>query len=79
MLGKKLGHKDCVLTVLKDVQNGVLRQPRLQFLSPWFDADELLAQERLSNTLKLSKDEKATLDAAASALHGIVQWTLSGS
>jgi hypothetical protein len=27
----------------------------------------------LSNTLRLSKDEKATLDAAASALHGIVQ------
>jgi hypothetical protein len=73
LLGKKFGQKDYVLTVLKDVQNEVLRQPRLQFLYPWFDADELLAQERLSNTIKLSKDEKATLDAAASALHGIVQ------
>lgn len=73
LLGKKFGQKDYVLTVLKDVQNEVLRQPRLQFLFPWFDADELLAQERLSNTIKLSKDEKATLDAAASALHGIVQ------
>jgi hypothetical protein len=73
LLGKKFGQKDYVLTILKDVQNEVLRQPRLQFLYPWFDADELLAQERLSNTIKLSKDEKATLDAAASALHGIVQ------
>ena len=73
LLGKKFGQKDYVLTVLKDVQNEVLRQPRLQFLYPWFDADELLAQERLSNTIRLSKDEKTTLDAAASALHGIVQ------
>ena len=73
LLGKRFGQKDYILTVLKDVQNEVLRQPRLQFLYPWFDADELLAQERLSNTLRLSKDEKATLDAAASALHGIVQ------
>lgn len=73
LLGKKFGQKDYVLTILKDVQNEVLRQPRLQFLYPWFDADELLAQERLSNTIRLSKDEKATLDAAASALHGIVQ------
>ncbi len=54
LLGKKFGQKDYVLTVLKDVQNEVLRQPRLQFLYPWFDADELLAQERLSNTIKLS-------------------------
>lgn len=73
LLGKKFGQKDYVLTILKDVQNEVLRQPRLQFLYPWFDADELLEQERLSNTIKLSKDEKATLAAAASALHGIVQ------
>lgn len=73
LLGKKFGQKDYLLTVLKDVQNEVLRQPRLQFLYPWFDADELLAQERLSNTIRLSRDEKATLDAAASALHGIVQ------
>lgn len=73
LLGKKFGQKDYVLTILKDVQKEVLRQPRLQFLYPWFDADEMVAQERLSNTIKLSKDEKATLDAAASALHGIVQ------
>jgi hypothetical protein len=73
LLGKKFGQKDYVLTVLKDVQNEVLRQPRLQFLYPWFDADETVALERLSNTIRLSKDEKATLDAAASALHGIVQ------
>ncbi len=73
LLGKKFGQKNYVLTILKDVQNEVLRQPRLQFLYPWFDADEWLAQERLSNTIRLSKDERSTLDAAASVLHGVVQ------
>lgn len=76
LLGKKFGQKSYVLTVLKDVQNEVQRQPRLKFLYPWFDANETLAHERWSNTVRLSKDEKATLDAAASVLHGVVQMDL---
>lgn len=72
LLGKKFGQKDYVLTVLRDVEDEVQRSPRLRHDYPWFDAASL-ANERLAHSLRLSAQEKATLAAAASVLHGLVQ------
>ena len=72
LLGKKFGLKDYVLTILRDVEDEVQRSPRLRHDYPWFDM-ATLATERLAQTPKLSAEEKATLAAAASVLHGLVQ------
>lgn len=72
LLGKKFGQKDYVLTILRDVEDEVQRSPRLRHDYPWFDA-ATLATERLAHTPRLSVQEKATLAAAASVLHGLVQ------
>lgn len=72
LLGKKFGQKDYVLTILRDVEDEVQRSPRLRHDYPWFDIETLVA-ERLSQTPRLSAEEKATLAAAASVLHGLVQ------
>ncbi len=44
LLGVKFGQKDYVLTILKDVENEVHRNSRLQFHYPWFD-DAVLAED----------------------------------
>ena len=72
LLGKQFGQKDYVLTILRDVEDEVQRSPRLRHDYPWFDM-ATLATERLAQTPRLSADEKATLAAAASVLHGLVQ------
>jgi len=72
LLGKKFGQKDYVLTILRDVEEEVRRSPRLQHNFPWFGADEL-AVERMAHSPRLSNDEKETLAAIASVLHGLVQ------
>lgn len=72
LLGKKFGQKDYVLTILKDVEDEVRRSPRLQHQFPWFGAGDL-ASERMAHTPRLSAEEKETLAAAASVLHGLVQ------
>lgn len=76
LLGKKFGQKDYELTVLRDVEDEVQRSPRLQHDYPWFDAANLVT-ERLAHTPRLNTREKATLSAAASVLHGLVQMDLS--
>ena len=71
LLGKKFGQKEYVLTVLRDVEDEVHRNPRLQSRFPWFDAPDF-ATERLAKTVRLSQDEKDSLAAATSVLHGFV-------
>jgi hypothetical protein len=73
LLGVAFGQKQYVLTVLEDVENEVHRNPRLRIHYPWFDADESLASERLARRLRLTRDEKAELEAAARFLH---DWVL---
>lgn len=73
MLGVKFGHKEYVLTILKDVENEVHRNPTLRAKYPWFDGDELRA-ERLAARIRLSEDEKSQLDAVQSVLQG---WVLN--
>ncbi len=72
LLGKKFGQKDYVLTILKDVEDEVHRNPRLLHNFPWFDVDDLAA-ERMAQTIRLKADEKAKLAATTSVLHGLVQ------
>jgi hypothetical protein len=73
LLGVAFGQKQYVLTVLEDVENEVHRNPRLRIHYPWFDADESLASERLARRLRLTRDEKPELEAAARFLH---DWVL---
>lgn len=71
MLGVKFGHKEYVLTVLKDVETEVHRNPTLRAKYPWFDGADLRS-ERLAAQVRLSKDDKDRLEAAQSLLQGWV-------
>ncbi len=82
MLGVAFGQKDYVLTILKQVEDEVHRNSRLQFLYPWFDNPDLV-NERLAARVRLSKDEKEKLDAATSVLRAhvlsnVAAYTLQG-
>jgi len=71
MLGVKFGQKEYVLTVLKDVETEVHRNPTLRAKYPWFDGDDLRA-ERLATRIALGADEKESLEVAQSVLQGWV-------
>lgn len=72
-VGVRFGQKGYVLTIHKSVEDEVHRNPRLKTKYPWFDADEF-ADERLAKQVRLSEDEKQSIEAAQSVLHG---WVLS--
>lgn len=72
-VGITFGQKGYVLTVHKSVEDEVHKSPRLRAKYPWFDADEF-ASERLAKQIRLSEDEKQSIEAAQSVLHG---WVLS--
>ncbi len=72
-VGITFGQKGYVLTVHKSVEDEVHKSPRLRAKYPWFDADEF-ASERLAKQIRLSADEKQSIEAAQSVLHG---WVLS--
>lgn len=71
MLGAKFGQKEYVLTVLKEVETEVHRNPTLRFRYPWFDVQEF-SDERLAKAVRLSAEERAKIDAAQSVLHNAV-------
>jgi hypothetical protein len=71
MLGVKFGHKEYILTVLKDVETEVHRNPTLRARYPWFDGDDLRS-ERLAAQVRLTQDDKDRLEAAQSVLQGWV-------
>lgn len=71
LLGVEFGQKQYVVTILKQVEDEVFKSPRLQFLYPWFsDAD--LNNERMARQVRLSKEERAQIEAAASVLRAYV-------
>ena len=72
-VGVVFGHKGYVLTVHKSVEGEVYRSARLKSLYPWFDGHEF-ANERLAKQIRLSTEEKASVKAAQSVLHG---WVLA--
>jgi len=71
MLGVAFGQKQYVLTVLKDVEDEVRRNPTLRFQYPWFDSVEI-STERLAQQMRLSKSERQTLEITQSIIHGTV-------
>lgn len=71
MLGVTFGQKGYVLTILKQVEDEVHANPRLQFLYPWFDGPEF-ANERLATRVRLNRDEKQLLDVTTSVLRAHV-------
>jgi hypothetical protein len=73
VVGIKFGQKDYVLAIHKSVEDEVRKNPRLKAKYPWFDADEF-AGERLARQVRLTEDEKQSILAAQSVLHG---WVLS--
>ena len=73
LLGVPFGQKRYVLHVLEDVETEVNRNPRLRFHYPWFEGDPAVAAERQSHRLRLSREERDQLDAAARFLH---DWVL---
>ncbi len=71
LLGVEFGQKQYSLTVLKQVEDEVFKSPRLQFLYPWFTDTDLNA-ERMAKLVRLGKQERAQIEAAASVLHAYV-------
>lgn len=67
LLGDRFGQKPYILTILPDVETEVHRNPRLQSFFPWFNYADF-SNERLSKQVRLSINEKATLNAAMSIL-----------
>ena len=72
-VGVIFGHKGYVLTIHKSVEDEVHRSARLKSLYPRFDAQEF-ADERLAKQIRLSAEEKSSVQAAQSVLHG---WVLA--
>lgn len=71
LLGISFGQKNYTLTILKTVEDEVYRSSRLAYKYPWFDGDDLGA-ERLAKTVRLSKTEKGSVEAATSVLRAHV-------
>jgi hypothetical protein len=72
-VGVVFGQKGYVLTIHKSVEDEVHRSARLKALYPWFDGQEF-ANERIAKQIRLTTDEKASVQVAQSVLHG---WVLS--
>lgn len=70
-VGIRFGQKGYVLTILKAVEDEVHRNPRLRHKYPWFDGDEFAA-ERTAKQVRLSADEKSSIQAVQSVLLGSV-------
>lgn len=71
LLGVAFGQKRYILTVLKQIEDEVYKNPRLQFQYPWF-SDTGLNAERFAKQVRLSKDERSQIEAAASVLRAHV-------
>lgn len=71
LLGVEFGQKQYVLAVLKQVEDEVFKSPRLQFLYPWF-SDAALNDERMAKQVRLGKEERTQIEAAASVLRAHV-------
>lgn len=71
LLGIPFGQRGYLPTILKLVEDEVHKNPRLKFNFPWF-VDSDLTAERLAKQVRLSKVERAQIEAAASVLRAHV-------
>ncbi|MCP4766551.1 MAG: hypothetical protein GY875_09780 [Gammaproteobacteria bacterium] len=67
LLGVSFGQKNYTLTILKAVEDEVHRSTRLAYQYPWFDGSEY-ATERLAKSVRLSRTERGSVEAATSVL-----------
>lgn len=68
LLGVPFGKKRYVLTVLPDVEEEVLRSGRLRHRFPWVETDRAAAAERLAHRVRLSAEQRQSLDIATNFL-----------
>lgn len=73
VIGIKFGQKGYIFTIHKVIEDEVHQSPRLRSLYPWFDGQEF-AQERLAKQIRLTTDDRASIDAAQSVFR---QWVLA--
>jgi hypothetical protein len=71
LLGREFGQRGYIPTILKQVEDEVLRNPRLKFNYPWFTNTDLKA-ERLAKRVRLSVEESTRIDVVTSVLRGHV-------
>jgi hypothetical protein len=71
LVGRKFGLKNYVITILKDVEDEVLRNQMLQYMNPWF-SDKDLQEERLAKRVNLSPEEKKKIAVAQSIFRDYV-------
>ena len=71
LLGRKFGQREYILIILKQVEDEVLRSPRLKFNYPWF-TDTDLKEERLAKRVRLSEEESVQIKVMTSVLRGHV-------
>jgi len=71
MLGVPFGPKKYTLAVLGDVEAEVHRNAALQFKFPWFD-EQVLVEERLAARIRLTAEDKLSIDVAAGVLRDAV-------
>jgi hypothetical protein len=71
LLGIAFGQKQYVLTILKQVEDEVRKNPRLKANYPWFSNADLTA-ERISKQVRLSAAERQQIEAATSVLRAHV-------
>lgn len=72
LLGREFGQKPYKTVILKQVEDEVHRSDRLAFYHPWY-FDKTLAAERFAQRIRLSKEEKASIEVVSSILNAFVQ------
>lgn len=77
LLGVAFGQKGYVPTILKQVEDEVLKSPKLQYRFPWF-TDANLTAERLSKQVRLSRGDRSSIEAAASVFRAQVLQNAQG-
>lgn len=72
LLGSPFGQESYVVTILKDVEDEVHKSSTLQYYYPWFENADL-ANERLAARVRLTEQERKSLQTSQSILHGSVK------
>ena len=75
-VGLKFGQVPYLLAIHKVTEDEVHRSAHLKFKNPWFFGPEFV-EERLAKQVRLTKIEKAQIEAAQSVLMGWVQMDVS--
>lgn len=72
LLGTPFADENYEVVILRDVEDEVHRNNKLLFYNPWFDNEDFV-NERLATRLRLTEQEKVSLQRTQSILHGSVK------